>query len=59
MMLPVDASWGPLLTKLVALALVIALSPITVIPAVLVLHAPGHGRRRWPSSAAGCSAWSS
>ncbi|ORW52062.1 GAP family protein [Mycobacterium parmense] len=39
-MLPVDASWGPLLTKLVALALVIALSPITVIPAVLVLHAP-------------------
>ncbi len=29
-----------MLTKLVALAAVIALSPITVIPAVLVLHAP-------------------
>ncbi|MGB8390124.1 MAG: GAP family protein [Mycobacterium sp.] len=33
-------SWGTLLTRLIALALVIALSPITVIPAVLVLHAP-------------------
>ena len=29
-----------MLTKLIALAAVIALSPITVIPAVLVLHAP-------------------
>lgn len=35
-----DANWGPMLTKLIALAAVIALSPITVIPAVLVLHAP-------------------
>ena len=35
-----DVSWGSVLTKLVALAAVIALSPITVIPAVLVLHAP-------------------
>lgn len=35
-----DANWGPLLAKLAALALVVALSPITVIPAVLVLHAP-------------------
>ncbi|OBH91234.1 GAP family protein [Mycobacterium sp. E2989] len=35
-----DASWGSVLTKLVALAAVIALSPITVIPAVLVLHSP-------------------
>lgn len=35
-----DASWGSVLSKLVALAAVIALSPITVIPAVLVLHAP-------------------
>jgi hypothetical protein len=43
MMLPMDAtaaSWGPVLAKLVALALVIATSPVTVIPAVLVLHAP-------------------
>jgi hypothetical protein len=40
MMLPVDASWGTFLARLFALALVIATSPITVIPAVLVLHAP-------------------
>ena len=40
MILPVDTSWGSVLSKLVALAAVIALSPITVIPAVLVLHAP-------------------
>lgn len=32
--------WSSVLTKLVLLGLVIALSPITVIPAVLVLHAP-------------------
>jgi Sap, sulfolipid-1-addressing protein len=32
--------WGSMLTKLIALGLVIALSPITVVPAVLVLHAP-------------------
>ena len=37
MILPVDTSWGSVLSKLVALAAVIALSPITVIPAVLVL----------------------
>ncbi|MEE6178821.1 GAP family protein [Mycobacterium sp. 050134] len=35
-----ETSWGALLVRLFALALVIALSPITVIPAVLVLHAP-------------------
>lgn len=35
-----DTSWASVLSKLVALAAVIALSPITVIPAVLVLHAP-------------------
>ena len=39
-MLPVNESWGALLARLFALALVIATSPITVIPAVLVLHAP-------------------
>jgi Sap, sulfolipid-1-addressing protein len=31
---------GSVLTKLIPLGLVIALSPVTVIPAVLVLHAP-------------------
>lgn len=35
-----DTSWASVLSKLIALAAVIALSPITVIPAVLVLHAP-------------------
>jgi protein-S-isoprenylcysteine O-methyltransferase Ste14 len=39
-LLPVAENWGSVLTKLVPLGLVIALSPITVIPAVLVLHAP-------------------
>ncbi|MDD4868474.1 MAG: GAP family protein [Mycobacterium sp.] len=34
------ATWGSVLTGLIALALVIALSPVTVIPAVLVLQAP-------------------
>ena len=33
-------SWGTVLTGLTGLGLVIALSPITVIPAVLVLQAP-------------------
>jgi len=36
----VAGCWGADLTGLTPLALVIALSPITVIPAVLVLHAP-------------------
>jgi hypothetical protein len=40
MMLPVAGDWVSVLTKLIPLGLVIALSPITVIPAVLVLHAP-------------------
>ena len=39
-MLPVAENWGSALAKLIPLGLVIALSPITVIPAVLVLHAP-------------------
>ncbi len=39
-MLPVADNWISVLTKLIPLGLVIALSPITVIPAVLVLHAP-------------------
>lgn len=33
-------SWGSILTELVPLALVVALSPLSVIPAVLVLHTP-------------------
>jgi protein-S-isoprenylcysteine O-methyltransferase Ste14 len=49
----VDASWGSVLTKLVALAAVIALSPITVVPAVLVLHAP----RPRPTSLAFLAGW--
>ncbi len=48
-----EASWGSVLTRLVALAAVIALSPITVIPAVLVLHAP----RPRPTSLAFLSGW--
>ena len=39
-MLPMAGSWGTVLTGLTGLGLVIALSPITVIPAVLVLQAP-------------------
>ena len=30
--------WGSVLTELIPLALVVALSPLTIIPAVLVLH---------------------
>lgn len=48
-----DASWASVLSKLVALAAVIALSPITVIPAVLVLHAP----RPRPTSLAFLGGW--
>ncbi|MGP4055975.1 GAP family protein [Mycobacterium sp. 4D054] len=33
-------SWGPILTELIPLALVIALSPLSIIPAVLVLRSP-------------------
>jgi protein-S-isoprenylcysteine O-methyltransferase Ste14 len=36
----VAGNWVSVLTKLIPLGLVIAVSPITVIPAVLVLHAP-------------------
>jgi sulfite exporter TauE/SafE len=39
-LLPVAESWGTVLTGLIGLGLVIALSPITIIPAVLVLQAP-------------------
>jgi len=46
-------SWGTLLTGLVPLGLVISLSPLTVIPAVLVLQAP----RPRPSSLAFLGGW--
>jgi Sap, sulfolipid-1-addressing protein len=39
-MQPVTGSWGSVLTTLIPLALVIAVSPLTIIPAVLVLQAP-------------------
>lgn len=35
-----DTSWGDVLTELIPLALVVALSPLSIIPAVLVLHTP-------------------
>ena len=46
-------NWVSVLTKLIPLGLVIALSPITVIPAVLVLHAP----RPRPASVAFLTGW--
>jgi hypothetical protein len=52
-MLPVTGSWGSVLTTLIPLALVIAISPLSVIPAVLVLQAP-HPR---PTSLAFLSGW--
>lgn len=47
-------SWGTVLTGLVPLGLVISLSPLTVIPAVLVLQAP----RPRPSGLAFLGGWS-
>lgn len=35
-----DTSWGAILTELLPLALVVALSPLSIIPAVLILHTP-------------------
>jgi hypothetical protein len=52
-LLPVAGNWGSVLTKLIPLALIIALSPITVIPAVLVMHAP----RPRPASLAFLGGW--
>ncbi len=46
-------SWGSVLTGLIGLGLVIALSPITIIPAVLVLQAP----RPRPSGLAFLGGW--
>jgi hypothetical protein len=52
-LLPVAESWGSVLGALIPLGLVIALSPITVIPAVLVLQAP----RPRPSGLAFLAGW--
>lgn len=46
-------SWSSALTGLTSLALVIALSPLTIIPAVLVLHTP----RPRPTSLAFLAGW--
>jgi sulfite exporter TauE/SafE len=35
-----SANWGSVLIELIPLALVVALSPLSIIPAVLVLHTP-------------------
>jgi hypothetical protein len=52
-LLPVADNLASVLTKLIPLGLVIALSPITVIPAVLVLQAP----RPRPASLAFLGGW--
>src|ERR1700752_5111596 len=39
-MQPVTGSWGSVLTTLIPLALVVAISPLSIIPAVLVLQTP-------------------
>lgn len=46
-------SWGSVSTELIPLALVIMLSPLTIIPAVLVLHSP----RPRPAGLAYLSGW--
>ena len=48
-----SASWGSALTELVPLGLVIALSPLSVIPAVLMFHTP----RPRPTSLAFMVGW--
>ena len=47
------ASWGSELTELIPLALVVAISPLSIIPAVLVLHTP----RPKPTSLAFLAGW--
>lgn len=48
-----DDNWATVLTTLIPLALVVALSPLTVVPAVLVLHSP----RPRPTSLAFLGGW--
>lgn len=52
-LLPVAGSWGSVLTGLIPLALVVAVSPLSIIPAVLVLQAP----RPRPTSMAFLGGW--
>ena len=52
-MLPVTGSWVSVLATLIPLALVVAISPLSVIPAVLVLQAP----RPRPTSLAFLGGW--
>jgi hypothetical protein len=52
-LLPVAENWGSVLGALIPLGLVVALSPLTVIPAVLVLQAP----RPRPSGLAFLAGW--
>jgi hypothetical protein len=52
-LLPVAGSWGSVLTGLIPLALVVAISPLAIIPAVLVLQAP----RPRPTSLAFLAGW--
>src|ERR1700730_5488273 len=52
-MQPVTGSWSSLLTTLIPLALVVAVSPLSIIPAVLVLQAP----RPRPTSMAFLGGW--
>jgi hypothetical protein len=52
-LLPVAGSWGSVTAGLISLGLVISLSPITIIPAVLVLQ----GSRPRPSSLAFLGGW--
>ena len=40
-----SGDWGSVMTELIPLALVVALSPLSVIPAVFVLHTPGERPR--------------
>ncbi|OBJ56658.1 GAP family protein [Mycobacterium sp. 1423905.2] len=52
-LLPVTGNWGSVLARLIPLALVVAVSPLTIIPAVLVLRAP----RPRPSGLAFLGGW--
>lgn len=45
------------LTEIIPLALVVALSPLSIIPAVLILQSPGRGPAGWRSWPAGRWAW--
>lgn len=50
-------TWGSALLELIPLGLVVAFSPLSIIPAVLVLHAPRPKPAGLAFMAAGLSAW--